>query len=104
MIFRVDRDWQIKLLWICSGKSGVAIGAPLHRCPAAVAIAEIKIIAHPDLISVIDDRSTGHREEQGVEQLNLAAAVCQQRRKTPANPEINPSVRIGSVNSVHVVA
>src|SRR5206468_3190574 len=66
VIFRVDRDRQIKLLRISPRKSGIAVRAPLHGGAATVAIAEIKVIPHTDLISVINDRCAGHGEQQRV--------------------------------------
>ena len=66
VIFRVDRDRQIKLLWIGPGKSGITIWTPLHRRAATIAIAKIEIVPHANLISVVDDGGAGHREEQRV--------------------------------------
>src|SRR5207248_7334995 len=40
VVFRINRDRKIKLLRIRFGKSGVTIGAPLHRGATAIAIAE----------------------------------------------------------------
>ena len=78
--------------------------APLHRGAAAIAIAEIEIIAHPDLVAVVEDRRSGHGEEKNVEQLDFAPAVREQRREPAANAEIDPRRRIGRVNAPHVIA
>ena len=37
-------------------KSAIAVRGPLHRRAHAVAIAEIDVVAHADLVAVIDDR------------------------------------------------
>ena len=67
VVFGVDDDWQMELLRIGERKTGVAIGAPLHRSAAAVAVAEINIVAHANFVAVINDRRAGHGEEHGVE-------------------------------------
>ena len=67
VIFGIDDDRQMQLLRIRQGKTGVTIGTPLHRRPAAVAIAEVNIIAHADLVAVINDRRAGHRHQHRVE-------------------------------------
>src|ERR1043165_5520994 len=61
MIFGIDDDRQMKLLRVCLGKAGVAIGAPLHWCAAPVAVAQVNVVTHSDLIAVVDDWSAGHR-------------------------------------------
>ena len=89
---------------IAPREAAVAIAAPLHRRADTVAIAEIDVIAHPDLVAVVDDRRAGHGEEQAVHQLDAAAAVLHQRRETSADAEIEPHLRVGGVLRVHVVA
>ena len=76
----------------------------MHRRAHAVAIAEIDVIAHADLIAVVDDRRTRHREQQAVHQLDLLAVVFEQWRQAPANAEIQPRPRIPRVHLIHVVA
>ncbi len=56
-------------------EAAVAIAAPLHRRADAVAVAEIDVVAHADLVAVVDDRRAGKREEQRVQQLDAAPAV-----------------------------
>ena len=92
VILGIDRDRQIELLRIRLRKTGIAIRAPLHRGAAAVAIAEIEIVAHPDLVAVIDDWRAGHGEEEDVQQLDFAPAVGQQRREAATNAEIDARV------------
>ena len=94
----------MELLWIGQGKAGVAIGAPLHRRPAAVAIAEINVVAHADFVAVVNDRRARHGKEHGVKELHFAPAISEQRREAAANAEIDPRVRIVRVNAPHVIA
>ncbi|KAG0505402.1 MAG: hypothetical protein Udaeo_12580 [Candidatus Udaeobacter sp.] len=76
----------------------------MHRRTATITIAEVKIVTHADLIAVVDDRCAGHGEQQGVEQLNFSAVIRKQRTKPPADAKIDTRMRIGRVNSIHVVA
>ena len=46
----------------------------------------------------------GKREQQRVQQLDAAAAVLDERRQAPADADVEPHLRIGRVDSVHVVA
>jgi len=43
------------------GKAAIAVWRPLHRGAHAVAIAEIDVVAHADLVAVIDDRRARER-------------------------------------------
>ena len=76
----------------------------MHRCAAAVAIAEINVVAHANLVAVINNRRAGHRHQHGVEQFHLPAAVCEQGCEPAPNAEIDARVRIIRVNTPHVIA
>ena len=89
VILGVDVDRQIKLLRIGSGEAGVAVHAPLHRRADAVAVAQIDVVAHADLIAVVDDRRARQREQQRVHELDPAAIVAEQRSQPPADAEID---------------
>ena len=104
MILGIDDDGQMELLWIGLRKASVAIGAPLHRRSAAVAIAEINVVAHADLVAVINDRRAGHRHEHGVEQFHFAPAVGEQRSEPATNAEVDARMRIVGINAPHVIA
>src|SRR5687768_6941765 len=73
MMFRIDDHGQIKALRIGARETSIAIRAPLHWSAHAVAIAKVNVIAHADLIAVIDHRGAGQREQQAVEQLYAPA-------------------------------
>src|SRR5205085_5904578 len=103
VIFRIDRDRQIKLLWIRLGKTGVAVGAPLHWSADTVPVAQIEIVPHSDFIAVIKNWRPGHGEKENIEQLDFATVVREQWREAAADPEINAGVRIIRVNAIHVI-
>ena len=76
----------------------------MHRRAHAVAIAEIDVVAHADLVAVIDDRRAGKRKQQAVQQLDPPAVVVHQRRQPAADADVDPRLRVSAVGQVHVVA
>src|SRR5690348_15891985 len=94
----------MQLLRIGFGKSSIAVRAPLHGSAATVAIAEINVVAHADLVAVINDWRARHGEEKRVEQLDFAPVIRQQRCETAANTQINARVWIVRVHVPHVIA
>ena len=76
----INVNRRVKRVRICSGKSCVFIGAPLHRSPDAIAIAQINIIAHPDLVTVVKNRAPWHGEQQRMNQLQFPAIIAEKRR------------------------
>jgi hypothetical protein len=85
-------------------ESAIAIRRPLHRRAHAVAIAEMNVVAHSDLVAVVDDRRAGHREQKAIHQLDAAAIPFQQRRKAAANAEIDTGAPIRRVGLPEIVA
>ena len=85
-------------------EAGVAVARPLHRRPHRVAVAEVDVVAHAELVAVIDDRRAGQRHQQAVHQLDAPAAVLHQRRQPAADAAVDPHLRIGRIPLVHVVA
>ena len=84
---------------------GVAVGAPLHRRAHAVAVAEVDVVAHPDLVAVVDDRRAGQARTAAT----LSSSIL--RRSLPSSgasrrrmPRLSAHLRIGGVGAVHVVA
>ena len=61
-------------------EAAVAIGCPLHRRAHAVAVTEIDVVTHADLVTVIDDRRAGHREQQAVQQLDPPPIALEEGR------------------------
>ena len=80
---------RIELLRIGAGESGVAVGAPLHGRAHAVAVAQVDVVPHADLIAVIEHGRAGQGEQQRVHQLDLPAVVAQQRREPAADAQID---------------
>ena len=103
VVLGIDHHGQVQPLGIRPRESGVAVGAPLHRRPHAVAVAEVDVVAHADLVPVVDDRRAGQREQEAVHQLDPAPVVAEQRREPPADTEVDARVRIVGVHAVHVV-
>ena len=66
LILGIDNHRQVQLLGIGARESSVAIRGPLHRRAHAVAIAKVEIVAHADLVAVIDDRRAWQRQEQRI--------------------------------------
>ena len=104
LILWIDDYRQIQLLRIGPRKSGIAVGAPLHRCAHSVAIAEVEVVTHADLVAVVDDRRSRQREQECIHQFNFAAIVSKQRRQTAANAEIDSHRPVLRVGPVHVIA
>ena len=103
VVLGVDDRRQVQLLRIGAREAGVAIGAPLHRRAHAVAVAEVDVVAHADLVAVVEDRRAGQREQQRVHQLDLAPPF-EQRRQPAADAEVDARVAVRGVDAVHVVA
>ena len=76
----------------------------MHGRAATIAVAQIKIVSHANLIAVIDDWCAWHGKEQRVEQLDFSAVVRKERPKPTADAEIDPCVRVCGVHAIHVVA
>ena len=55
MILRINDNGEIEPLGIGAGKPRVAIPAPLHGRAHPVAVAQIHIVPHADLVAVVDD-------------------------------------------------
>ena len=101
---RVHDQRKVERLLIGFGKAGVPAAIPLHRRAHTGPIAQEDVIAHPDLVAVVDDRRAWHREEQRVHQLDLAAAVVEQRREAAANADVDAHAGLARVLAIHVVA
>ena len=104
VILGIDVDRQIQPLRIGARESGIAVRAPLHGRAHAVAVAQKDVVAHADLVAVIDHRRSRQREQQRVHQLDARAIVFQQRRQPAADAEVDAHLAIARVGAVHVVA
>ncbi len=100
----LDDDREEKTLRVRSRESGVPVAAPLHRSAHAVAVADVDVVPHADLVPVIDDRRPDEREEEAVQQLDAPPVVPEQRCQPSPDAEVDPRPRIVGVDPVHVIA
>ncbi len=101
---RVHDRRQVELLRIGAAETGIAVGRPLHRRAHPVTVAEIDVVAHADLVAIVDDGRARHREEQRVHQLDLAPVVVHQRREAAADAEIDPGTTVAGVGVPEKIA
>src|SRR3712207_3490800 len=73
-----------------SREAGVAVAGPLHRCAYRVPVAEEDVVAHPDLVAVVDDRGAGHAHEEAVEELYARPVVLHHRGEAPPDAHVYP--------------
>src|SRR5665213_209864 len=59
----IHQRLQVELGPVGAREAGVAVARPLHRSAHPVAVAEVDVVAHADLIPVVEDRRTRQREE-----------------------------------------
>ncbi len=104
VVFRIGDHRQIEALRVGQREPGVTVTAPLHRRAHTVAVAEIDVVAHANLVAVIDYRRPRQREEQPIHQLNAPAIVVQERSQPPAYAQVHSGLPVLSVDAVHVVA
>ena len=95
---------KVKLLRVGAREPGVAVGAPLHGGAHAVAVAEVDVVAHADLVAVVDDRRAGQGEEEDIDQFDLAPVVAKQGSEAAADAEVDARALVGGVHAVHVIA
>ena len=101
---RIHDDRQVQTLRVGAREAGIAIEAPLHRRTHAIAIADVDIVAHADLIAVVHDGRTGHGKQQAIHELDAIDIVVQKRREAAANTDVHAHARLLRVHLVHVVA
>ncbi|GAX59041.1 hypothetical protein SO3561_10618 [Streptomyces olivochromogenes] len=86
------------------GEARVAVGCPLHRGAHRVPVAEPDVVAHADLVAVVEDRRAGQGQQQGGEQLDLVAVVVEQWGEPAPDADVGAHPRVLGVLRVHVVA
>ena len=101
---RIHDERRVQPRRIRAREPAVPVGRPLHRRAHAVAIAEVHVVAHADLVAVVDRRRPGQRQQQAVHQLDPAPAVLHERREAAADAEVHAHLWIGRVGLIHVVA
>ena len=55
-VHRVHERLEVELSPVRPRKACISVARPLHRRPDAVAVAEVHVVAHSDLVPVIEDR------------------------------------------------
>ena len=99
----VHVDGKEELLGQGPGESGVPVRAPLHRGADPVAVSDVDVVPHSDLVPVVDDRGSRQGEEERVHQLELPPVLLQEGDEPSADPEVDPRLGIMGVDPVHVV-
>ena len=100
---RVHDGREVEPLRVGLGEARVPVGAPLHRRPDAVPVAEVDVVAHADLVAVVQHRCTEQGQQQAVHQLDLAGVVVEQRGEAAADADVDAHARVVGVDAVHVV-
>ena len=75
----------------------------MHGGAHPIPVAEIVVVAHAELVTVIKHRRSRHRQQHGVKQLDLAPVVVEQRRQPTANAEIEAGPAVGGVGAPQIV-
>ena len=73
---------------VALGEAGMRLGRPLHRRAGAVALGQIEIVAHRDLVAVADDRRPRQRAHQAVGQFEPPPVAAQHRRQPAADAAV----------------
>ncbi len=84
-------------------EAAVAVAGPLHRRADAVAVAQVDVVAHGDLVAVVEDRRARQGEEDGVHQLHVGPGPVEQRRQPAPDAHVDLHPRVLGVLRVHVV-
>ena len=95
---------EVELREVGAREAPVPVAGPLHRRPDPVPVAEVDVVAHPDLVAVVEDGRAGQREEDRVHQLDLVPPAVEQRGEAAADAEVELHPRVARVLGVHVVA
>ena len=69
----------------------------MHGGAHAIAVAEENVVAHTDLVAVVQRRRARHRKQQAVEQFDPAAITLDQRCQSAANTQVDPCPAIRGV-------
>ncbi len=96
-IHRVHDRWQHQAGRVGARKAAVAVNRPLHGRANTVPVAQVDVIAHADLVAVIQRRCAGHRQQHAVEQLDPATIAIHQRCQAPTDAQVDPCAAVGCV-------
>ena len=101
---RIGDRRQHQRLRIGAREAAVAVVGPLHRRAHAVAVAQMHVVAHADLVAVVQHRRAGQGQQQRRHEFDAAAVALQQRCEAPAYAEIQPRALIGRIGFPEIVA
>src|SRR5262249_40611075 len=87
-----------------AGEPAIAIRRPLHWRAYAVAVAEIDVVAHADLVAIIDDRRPWKRHQERIHELDLAPIIVHQGGQTPPDAEIDAGAGVRRIGRPQVIA
>ena len=71
---------EVEPLRLGLGEPAVAVVRPLHGGAHPVAVLQPDVVAHPDLVTVVEERRARQRQQQRVGQLEAVAVPAEQRR------------------------
>ncbi|GAQ77536.1 hypothetical protein T45_09355 [Streptomyces turgidiscabies] len=89
---------------VAGGEAGVAVGGPLHGGADGVAVAEPDVVAHADLVAVVEDRRAGEGQQEGGEEFDLVAVVVEEGGQTASDADVGAHAGVFGVFGPHVVA
>jgi len=101
---RVHDRGEVEARGVRARKAAVPVRGPLHRRADAVPIAKEDVVAHADLVAVIDDRRARHGQQQAVHQLDLGAVVFQQRCQPATDSQVDAGSPVHSIEVPEIVA
>src|SRR5579859_3510660 len=87
-IHGIENRRRVKAFRIGRRKPSVPTPTPLHRRPYSVAISQVNVVSHADLVSVINDGSTGQRKQHAIHQFDAPPVVVEQGSQSPPYAEI----------------
>ncbi len=104
VVLGVGDDGEIQPLAVGRREPGVAVAAPLHGRPDAVAIADVDVVAHADLVAVVEHGRARQGEEEPVHELDAPPVVAHQRREAAPDAQVDAHLWVLRIDPVHVVA
>ncbi len=86
-------DRQLQVCGLGVGEPAVRSGCPLHGGADGRTSGERRVLAHPDLLAVVEDRGPGEREHQAVDHAYLAG-VLEHGRHPAGDPAVVDALRL----------
>ncbi len=102
-IYRIGDGRQKQPFRIGRGKSAVGSPQPLHGGAHTVAVAQQKVVAHADLVSIIENGRARHGHQQQIHQFNPVPVVLQQWGEPAANAQMEARLRVDRIRLMEIV-